>query len=150
MSFSSNVPTSQQKTSTNSRDINNNMPATMPGRHLLKWSSACKQYHFGGRSSPHPRYLTSSSSTPPTDSIPRNSRWLEEQKLRLGRCITFGLDAPQIQEAARISKVLGEEWKGLVAGVDGFVTGGQVPSAWEEKVVWGEMVSANEYALSTK
>ena len=53
----------------------------------------------------------------------------------------FGLDSLQVKEAARIAKILGQEWKGLVAGVDGFVTGGKPPLAWQEKVVWGEMVS---------
>ena len=55
----------------------------------------------------------------------------------------FGLDRPQIKEAGQIARTLGEEWKGLVAGADGFLVGRdkeQANGSWEEQVVWGAMV----------
>ena len=59
----------------------------------------------------------------------------------------FGLDSPQINAAAKISKILGEEWRGLVAGVDGFIADGPMSMSWEDKVVWGEMVRGGTHLL---
>ena len=69
---------------------------------------------------------------------PRSSRWLSETKRRVGNCIMFGLDSAQAKEAGRIASILGNEWKGLVGESEGFRLDGQW--AWEEKVLWGEMV----------
>jgi hypothetical protein len=95
-------------------------------------------------------YCRSISSQPeqtPQHVIPiRNPRWLSDQKTRLGKCITFGLDERQVKKAGIISQILGEQWKGLVAGPEGFLVSEESPNntipsdAWEEKVVWGEMV----------
>lgn len=61
----------------------------------------------------------------------------------------FGLQGPQIQAAGSIGRILGEEWKGLLVGAEGFLVPQKTvteskeswPSAWEEKVVWGVQVS---------
>ena len=81
-------------------------------------------------------------STPPA----RNPRWLSDQKLRLGKCINFGLQAHQVQEAGRLARILAEEWRGLIAGAEGFLVPTstepkQPETAWEEKVTWGSQVS---------
>lgn len=86
----------------------------------------------------------------PVSTMSPNPRWLSEQKARLGRCIMFGLRGRQVEEAGRLARVLGEEWKGLVAGTDGYLVSPQAQSllgkrtedAWEERVVWGEQVRA--------
>ena len=53
----------------------------------------------------------------------------------------FGLDRPQIEEAGQIARTLGEDWRGLVAGADGFlVSKNQASDSWEQKVAWGDMV----------
>ena len=48
----------------------------------------------------------------------------------------FGLRGKQIEEAGRIAKVLGEEWRGLIAGREGFL----LNKGQEGTVRWGEMV----------
>ena len=50
----------------------------------------------------------------------------------------FGLDEQGVEAAARISAVLGAEWRGLLAGADGFSTAEE--ALWEQRVLWGEMV----------
>lgn len=55
----------------------------------------------------------------------------------------FGLSGPQVEEAGRLARTLGEEWEGLVAGAEGFLVGNKrATEAWEEKVLWGEMVAS--------
>jgi hypothetical protein len=70
---------------------------------------------FSFRASQHPRRFSAPSTTQP------HSRWLSDLKARLGKCIIFGLPTEQIEQAARIAKILGEEWRGLVAGREGYV-----------------------------
>lgn len=48
----------------------------------------------------------------------------------------FGLHNEQIALAGRIARALGEEWRGLVAGREGYLIG----SAQDGAVRWGEMV----------
>ena len=67
----------------------------------------------------------------------RPSRWLSDIKARLGRCITFGLGNEQIDVAAKIARTVGEQWKGLIVGNEGFV----LRDGLEAPVRWGEMVS---------
>ena len=98
--------------------------------------SLVKRPNFAIRSQP------SSILSPP----PRNPRWLSDQKSRLGKCITFGLQPDQIQEAGRLARILAEEWRGLVAGAEGFLVpagaeGHGPETAWEERVTWGSQVS---------
>ena len=53
----------------------------------------------------------------------------------------FGLDRQQIDEAAQIARTLGRDWRGLVAGADGYlVRKNHTNDSWEQKVLWGEMV----------
>ena len=77
------------------------------------------------------------STRPEEQPLPNSSRWLPDIKARLGKCITFGLKDDQIGEAGRIARILGEEWKGLVVGHEGFV----LRDGLEAAVRWGEMVS---------
>ena len=68
----------------------------------------------------------------------RPSHWLTDVKARLGRCITFGLENEQINVAAKIARTVGEQWKGLIVGYEGFV----LRDGLEAAVRWGEMVSS--------
>jgi hypothetical protein len=70
-----------------------------------------------------------------------SSRWLGETKSRIGKCIVFGLNETQVRDAARITKILGEEWRELVAGRQGFLTGKRRAGLLRHRVVWGEMDS---------
>jgi hypothetical protein len=55
----------------------------------------------------------------------------------------FGLNHVQIQDAAKICHVLGKEWKGLVAGYEGYDVEGRGSGSgrvWQEDVRWGDQV----------
>ncbi len=53
----------------------------------------------------------------------------------------FGLDAPQIKTAARASRILGDEWRQIIVGSEGFLTGKNKAGLIRQGVVWGEMDS---------
>lgn len=65
-------------------------------------------------------------------------RWLSEIKQRVGKCILFGLRAPQMEEAGRIMRIVARDWKELVAGREGFLVGWGKGGLERHKVVWGE------------
>jgi hypothetical protein len=47
----------------------------------------------------------------------------------------------QTRKAATVLKALGEEWRELVAGHEGFLTDEKSAGLRRQKVVWGEMDS---------
>jgi hypothetical protein len=53
----------------------------------------------------------------------------------------FGLDKEQTKQASDVLKVLGEEWRDLVAGREGFLVDKKRAGLLGQKVVWGEMDS---------
>ena len=81
---------------------------------------------------------TRSFSTPATTSP--HTRWLSDLKARLGKCIIFGLPKEQVRRAGQAAKILGEEWRGLIAGREGYL----IDSGHEGIVRWGEMVCRTE------
>jgi hypothetical protein len=83
----------------------------------------------------HARYQ---SSTPPTAALP--PRWLSDVKSRIGKCIDFGISSAQSAEAGSILQEISTEWRDLVAGSEGFLTGAQWRGLYRQEVVWGEMV----------
>ena len=64
-------------------------------------------------------------------------RWLSDTKSRIGRCLTFGLTSPQVDEAGKLLKVLGEDWRELVAGSEGYLTF----TGLGQNIVWGDQDS---------
>ena len=68
-------------------------------------------------------------------------RWLADLKQRVGRCMSFGLTKTQVDEAGDILKVVAKDWRELVAGSDGFLTGKGRAGFESREVEWGEMVS---------
>lgn len=68
-------------------------------------------------------------------------RWLSDLKHRVGRCIIFGLGQEQVDEAGNIMKIVAGEWRELLAGSEGFLTGKNRGGVEGRDVVWGEMVS---------
>lgn len=70
-----------------------------------------------------------------------SSRWLSDLKQRVGKCISFGLRPEQVQQAGEILKVVGAQWRDLVAGSEGFLTGPRKAGLSRHQVVWGEMDS---------
>jgi hypothetical protein len=51
------------------------------------------------------------------------------------------MDRQQTRKAGEVLKVLGEEWKELVAGREGFLTDQKRAGLLRHRVVWGEMDS---------
>ncbi|KAH7395830.1 thioesterase-like superfamily-domain-containing protein [Cadophora sp. MPI-SDFR-AT-0126] len=84
---------------------------------------------------------SSNSSSTPSAPAPAtgNARWLSDIKARIGKCIMFGMSGDQTQEAATVMKAIGEEWRALVAGREGFLVGRKRAGLLRQAVVWGEM-----------
>ncbi|KAJ9647066.1 hypothetical protein H2199_002052 [Coniosporium tulheliwenetii] len=69
-----------------------------------------------------------------------NPRWLSDLKSRLGKCIMFGLQPQQTQEAGKILRELSTDWRELLAGSEGFLTAEGRRGLFRQEVVWGDMV----------
>jgi hypothetical protein len=82
---------------------------------------------------------SSSSYEPVPSEMP--SRWLSDLKKRVGKCILFGCNEEQVQEAGRISQELASNWRELVAGSEGFLTTEGRPGLFRRPVEWGEQDS---------
>jgi hypothetical protein len=80
----------------------------------------------------------SSSDTPATAAL--SPRWLSDVKTRIGKCIGFGISTAQVQEASSILQEISRDWRELLAGSEGFLTGKQQRGLYRQEVVWGEMV----------
>jgi hypothetical protein len=57
----------------------------------------------------------------------------------------FGLAPQQTKEAGTILREIAEEWRGLVAGSEGFLTEQHRRGLYRQEVVWGEMVNGPAY-----
>lgn len=73
---------------------------------------------------------------PATENL--SPRWLSDVKQRIGKCITFGLDSKQKDEAGSILQEIARDWRELVAGSEGFLTGPKRRGLFRHRVVWGE------------
>jgi hypothetical protein len=89
----------------------------------------------------HVRYQSSASSTGKPATASLSPRWLSDLKTRIGKCVMFGLDTGQTKEACLILQELTEDWRELVAGSEGFLTGMNRTGLFRQEVVWGEMVA---------
>ncbi|KAJ4290896.1 hypothetical protein N0V90_010092 [Kalmusia sp. IMI 367209] len=67
-------------------------------------------------------------------------RWLSDLKTRVGKCINFGISNEQTREAGAILQEMGDDWRDLVAGSEGFLTGKGRWGLYRHQVAWGEMV----------
>ncbi|GAD97835.1 hypothetical protein NFIA_103540 [Paecilomyces variotii No. 5] len=79
---------------------------------------------------------SSSNSTKPHTIDPR---WLTLTKRRLGKCMMFGLKPHQVDEAGKILQEIARDWRGLIAGSEGFLTEEKRTALLRHNVVWGEM-----------
>ncbi|KAF2087170.1 hypothetical protein K490DRAFT_42796 [Saccharata proteae CBS 121410] len=89
-----------------------------------------------------PLYKTpcSSYSTEPSELPSKiNPRWLSDFKSRIGKCITFGLNAEQTRAAGSILQELARDWRELQVGSEGFLSGRGRGGLHRQQVVWGEM-----------
>ncbi|KAF1843800.1 uncharacterized protein K460DRAFT_368657 [Cucurbitaria berberidis CBS 394.84] len=93
-----------------------------------------------------------------TSTATLSPRWLSDVKTRIGKCIMFGISPAQTQEAGSILQEMAVDWRELVAGSEGFLTGMQYRGLYRQEVVWGEMdsmghvnnVMYNRYAESAR
>lgn len=102
------------------------------------------------------RYLSTTSpaqnpSTPTSANTPArphgiDPRWLTMMKRRVGKCMMFGLNPTQVDNAGKILQQLARDWRELIAGSEGFLTDGKRRGLYRHNVVWGEMV--RKYTLS--
>lgn len=83
------------------------------------------------------RFRSTSESSPAIPEAPP-SRWIADLRARIGRCLTFGCNDQQITQAAEVLRAIATEWKELLAGSEGYLTGGRRGLDGRE-VHWGEM-----------
>ncbi|KAF1946571.1 hypothetical protein EJ02DRAFT_450310 [Clathrospora elynae] len=103
------------------------------------------------------RYQSSSNNNVPATAA-LSPRWLSDVKTRIGKCINFGISPAQVGEAGSILQEIAVDWRELVAGSEGFLTGKQHRGLYRQEVVWGEMdsmghvnnVMYNRYAESAR
>jgi len=69
-----------------------------------------------------------------------STRWLSEQKLRLGRLFFHGTTAAEACEAAAVLRALSEGWRRYVAASEGFLVAEKRRGLFRHAVGWGEMV----------
>jgi acyl-CoA thioesterase FadM len=67
-----------------------------------------------------------------------NPRWLTDIKARIGKCLTFGVPPPLVDEAGKVLEELGQDWRDLVAGSEGFVTDPQRSGLHRHAIYWGD------------
>lgn len=65
-------------------------------------------------------------------------RWLTDIKSRIGKCLTFGVPAPLVDEASQVLQELGTDWRDLVAGSEGFVTDPLRAGLHRHAIYWGD------------
>ncbi|TKA65706.1 hypothetical protein B0A55_11129 [Friedmanniomyces simplex] len=92
-----------------------------------------------GVASRHFRSTSTTTETPATGSL--SPRWLSDVKQRIGRCLTFGTDEHQTQQAGQVLSEIARDWRELVAGSEGFLTSAKRRGIYRQEVVWGEQDS---------
>lgn len=93
-----------------------------------------------------PQPTTSPNSTPPKPHTV-DPRWLTTIKRRIGKCLMFGLQPEQVDVAGSILQQVARDWRELIAGSEGFLTGETRRSVFRHSVVWGEMVRPRVFIL---
>ena len=71
---------------------------------------------------------------------PPPSRWISDLRSRVGKCIVFGCSNQQVSRASAVLRALAVEWKDLLAGSEGFLSGGR-RGLDTHSIAWGEMDS---------
>ena len=122
------------------------LPRSMPAANLRPLSFILRPLYFQPALLHIPSRHSSTTSTPDLPSNgsvtePLPARWLTDLKSRIGKCIMSGLREEQVDEAGDILKTLTRDWRELVAGSEGFLTGKGRAGFEGREVEWGEMVS---------
>ncbi|KAK4162791.1 thioesterase-like superfamily-domain-containing protein [Cladorrhinum sp. PSN259] len=78
--------------------------------------------------------------TPSQKVEPPPQRWIADLRDRIGKCIVFGCNKQQVSRASAVLCALALEWKDLLAGSEGYLTGGR-RGLDGRQIAWGEMDS---------
>ncbi|KAF1920312.1 hypothetical protein BDU57DRAFT_10403 [Ampelomyces quisqualis] len=91
----------------------------------------------------YPRARAYCSPRPPRAHVPSPlpPRWLADVRQRVGKCVLFGMTSAQTRDAALVLSALARDWRDLVGGCEGYLTGAEWRGLFRQEVVWGEMVS---------
>ncbi|KAI4834263.1 hypothetical protein E4T44_08934 [Aureobasidium sp. EXF-8845] len=84
----------------------------------------------------------STTTEPATEKL--SPRWLGDVKQRLGKCMTFGMQAEQVARAGAVLETVARDWRELVAGSEGFLTSEDRRGFYRHAIVWGEMDKRKE------
>ncbi|KAK5372328.1 hypothetical protein LTR20_001355 [Exophiala xenobiotica] len=88
-----------------------------------------------------PRRYSAHAPSPEQSKTALSSRWLSDTKARVGKCITFGMSDSLVDKAGRILRVLGHDWRAIVAGSEGYLTDPKRAGLHRHNIVWGEQDS---------
>ncbi|KAK5087956.1 hypothetical protein LTR05_002172 [Lithohypha guttulata] len=80
----------------------------------------------------HARHDTSTNATSNL-----SSRWLSDLKTRLGKCIHFGMNDAQVNQAGALLVEVARDWKTLLAGSEGYLTSRQRAGITSTLIEWG-------------
>jgi putative alpha-1,2-mannosidase len=61
----------------------------------------------------------------------------------------FGINEAQTAEAGSILQEVSSDWRELLAGSEGFLTGKEYRGLFRHEVVWGEMVGYNRAVVGS-
>lgn len=95
-------------------------------------------------------FLPAAPELPPTNPPALSPRWLSELKDRVAKCLKTRPKAAQHDEIVSISSIVAKDWKELVAGSEGFLTGPERAGLESHAVAWGDMVSIIDEMHSRK
>ncbi|KAH0558638.1 hypothetical protein GP486_004712 [Trichoglossum hirsutum] len=76
-----------------------------------------------------------------------NPKWLSDVKRRVGYCICFGLNPQQVQEAGSILQEVANDWRDLVAGSEGYLTGIDRRGLFKHEIAWGDMTLWQQWLI---
>ncbi|KAK5208711.1 hypothetical protein LTR41_005940 [Exophiala xenobiotica] len=88
-----------------------------------------------------PRHYSAHAPSPEQSKTALSSRWLSDTKARVGKCITFGMSDSLVDKAGQILRVLGHDWRAIVAGSEGYLTDPKRAGLHRHNIVWGEQDS---------
>lgn len=91
-------------------------------------------------STPNTEFSLSNVTLDPSKAQRLDPRWLTLTKRRIGKCLMFGLKPTQVEEAGQILRQIARDWRELVAGSEGFLTGKTRRALFCHNLAWGEMV----------
>ncbi|KAL2255838.1 hypothetical protein VTK26DRAFT_2631 [Humicola hyalothermophila] len=109
-------------------------PSTFINHRRRPYSSSSSPSPSRSSETPTPTPTRASPALPP----PPPQRWLADLRARLGRCIMFGCTTAQVARAGEVLRAVATEWRALLAGSEGFLTGGR-RGLDRREIAWGEM-----------